>query len=260
MPSNQLLQAMAQLQGQHNIGSDIASMCMARAAAIQQLTYEELHGPNLPDQLRYQRGARWQLATPNAWKRRFDRKSRVSQAYMTACAGVPSIDELDAKITQANCAKWSKPHGPEYGRCVGIGFFSGTFVHNWRVLWWSLPKSTRREHILKLYSESFAGHREQGHDPNSWRMRTTFLGYPVCREAFLVLTGLSNTGGQGFTITIQRAWRRHVHHKQSQGSYISAGQAVVGVVCSLTCGVEPKGACCIFAIRQESELLPPVCA
>ena len=33
-PSNQLLQAMAQLQGQGNIGSDIASMCMARAAAI----------------------------------------------------------------------------------------------------------------------------------------------------------------------------------------------------------------------------------
>ena len=121
-PSNKLLQAMSQLQGHDNIGSDIASMCMARAAAIQQLTYEELHGPQLPDQLRYQRGARWQLSTPNAWKRRFDRKSKVSQAYMTACAGVPSIDELDAKITQANCAKWSKPHGREYGRCVGIGF------------------------------------------------------------------------------------------------------------------------------------------
>ena len=39
------------------------------------------------------------LSIPNAWKQCFERKSKVSQAYMNACAGVPTTNKLDANFT-----------------------------------------------------------------------------------------------------------------------------------------------------------------
>ena len=63
-------------------------------------------------------------------------------------------------------------------------------VYNWRVLWCSLPKVQRKEHVLQMFVKSLCAHRASGGSDESWQMRYTFLGQNVCRDAFLSLSGL----------------------------------------------------------------------
>ena len=66
-------------------------------------------------------------------------------------------------------------------------------VYNWRVFWWSLPWATRKEHMLRLYADSLHAHRASGMADDRWRVQYTFLGKNVCRDAFLILSGLGSS-------------------------------------------------------------------
>ena len=67
---------------------------------------------------------------------------------------------------------------------------SATVVHNWRVLWCSLPQVQRKEHILHVFVESLGAHRTLGMPDERWRTQVTCLGMNVCREALYTLTAL----------------------------------------------------------------------
>jgi hypothetical protein len=63
-------------------------------------------------------------------------------------------------------------------------------VLNWRVMWWSLPATTRRELLLRAGHASLEVHVAAGGIRSEWEVKYVFLGVPVCRRAFLLLTGL----------------------------------------------------------------------
>ena len=100
-----------------------------------------------------------------------------------------SVSSLTAKLEESECAKHKRAHVPGNPICCGTASFTGTVVYNWRVLWWSLPWVSRKEHVVKLFRDSWLAHRETGLPIGCWRMQFTFLGQNVCREAFMALTG-----------------------------------------------------------------------
>ena len=49
---------------------------------------------------------------------------------------------------------------------------------------------------MRLYHASLAAHRAAGLPDERWRVQFTFLGVNVCRDAFLVLTGVGSSVAQ----------------------------------------------------------------
>lgn len=193
-PSAELLSAMQVVAGRglHTERKDVGNACLARASAMQQLAYEEVHGSLLPEALKYQRAARYKLMNPSAWKRGIVSNQRlVTRSYLQACAGVPTLEQMASQLADSSCAAHGHPHGPGNPGCIGQQSFAPSVVVNWRVLWWSLPKTSRKEHLLKAFWASLANHRAMGGTDERWRMQFHFLGRPVCRQAFMFLTGVS---------------------------------------------------------------------
>ena len=95
---------------------------------------------------------------------------------------------MTAMLEESECARHQRAHVPGNPICCGTASFTSIIVYNWRVLWWSLPWVSRKEHILKLFRDSLLAHRETRIPDERWRMQ--FLGQNVCRDAFMALTGL----------------------------------------------------------------------
>ena len=112
----------------------------------------------------------------------------VTRKYLGACAKLPAMQTLAWQLeSQHPCSS-----APGHARfCVGIDHFSPAVVHNWRVLWYSLPSVSRRERLLKACRDNLEQHRQQGGFDEQWRMQFKFLGCSVCQVAFLALTGIS---------------------------------------------------------------------
>lgn len=183
------MQSVARLGTQ---GKDVGNTCLARAGAMKQLAYEEVHGSKLPEALKCQRAVRYRLTNPSAWKRTLVADRRlVTKSYLQACAGVSTEEEIARSLADTECAKHGRAHQPSNPGCVGLACFTVPIILNWRVLWWSLPKTQRKEHLLRTFRESLASHRAMGGTDERWRMSYMFLGRPVCRSAFMVLTGIS---------------------------------------------------------------------
>ena len=179
----QCIQSMA--QDSHD--SDVSSRCLARRRALQALAYEEANWDSLPDIMRYQRGARRHLLNPKEWRCAVKARE-VTRKSVDACAKLPAMETLAWQLeSQQPCSR-----APGHWRCCsGIEYFSSAVVHNWRVLWYSLPSGTRRERLLKAFRDNLEQHRQQGGSVEQWRMEYRFLGIPVCQIAFLALTGIS---------------------------------------------------------------------
>ena len=191
-PSMALLQAMAKTQrvrGAAHAAADIVTTCERRAEAITELAYEEAHSEQMPEAFRYQRLARIRLQGCPDWKRVRGDKSRTHR-YMTVCSGIRSVEALSIAINDGDCSRHGRAHGPGNEHCQGMAGLTATMVYNWRVLWWSLPQIPRKEHLLHMFVNSLRAHRASGGADERWRMQYTFLGQNVCRDAFLLLTGL----------------------------------------------------------------------
>lgn len=191
-PSAELLSAMrvAAKCGLRADGTDVGNACLARASAIQQLAYEEVHGSLLPEALKYQRAAHYWLMNPGAWKRKMVANQRlVTRSYLQACAGVSTKEQVASLLADSSCATHGQEHRPGNPGCIGLQSFAPSVVENWRILWWSLPKTSRKDHLLKAYVASLANHKAVGGTTERWRMQFHFLGRPVCRNAFMLLTG-----------------------------------------------------------------------
>ena len=236
-PSIETVQAMQAVSGNIDTrGIDSGSLCLARQRAIQALAYEEVHGPALPEALRYHRGAKRRLVNPCEWQRSVNANGHfVTRSYLAACAGVLGVDALETMLSGARCSRHAQEHRPGNKICCGMQSFTATMVHNWRVLWNSLPRTNRRETLLKFVLETLRNHRGMDGRDEQWRVRYTFLGMPVCKDAFQTLTGTSS-----FTITEARQgalagkqsvipWREwglssHITNTNKAASYLSARQ------------------------------------
>ena len=187
-PSAALLQAMEctrQAREGAQYTPDIATICERRAGAIMEIAYEEAHFAQMPPSLRYQRLARIRLHGCPRWQRQHH-----AQDVLEACHGIQSVEALSRSLHEGNCARHNKTHGPGNPHCEGMAGLTATMVYNWRVLWWSLPKVQRKEHLLRMYVKSLRAHKASGTRDERWRMQYTFLGMNVCRDAFLALSGM----------------------------------------------------------------------
>ena len=191
-PSACILEAMGLLErvrGNAPATLDMSTRCVRRAEAIVELAYEDAHFKDMPESYRYRRLAQMRLCGCPQWARHRRGRNRTSQ-YLSTCTGIQSVAVLDRLLDEGNCAKHNKDHGAENPHCRGMAGLSANMVYNWRVLWWSLPKVQRKEHVLHLFVNSLRAHRASGAPDERWRTQYTFLGRSVCREAFTSLTGI----------------------------------------------------------------------
>lgn len=190
-PSAEVLEAMGDVQRHRAAGSavfsDMPSMCSQRAEAMTALAYEDGHA--LPEALRYQRLARIRLSNPTSWHRTAKDKS-VTTRFLAVSAGVSSSANLSSMLERSTCSRHERPHAPGNPQCCGLEVFTGTMVYNWRVLWWSMPWVTRKELLLSFCRQSLLAHRATKLPDDRWRIQWILLGENVCRDAFLILTGV----------------------------------------------------------------------
>jgi hypothetical protein len=85
---------------------------------------------------------------------------------VSACTSLPIIEEH----LQEPCQQGATSHA-----CLDAFRSSPGVVRNWRLLWLSLPRHVRRESLLDLFRRF----------PDDY----VFLGYKICRVAFMRLTG-----------------------------------------------------------------------
>ena len=192
-PSAALLQAMERTQRVREAAHatlDIATTCERRAEAITEMAYEETHFANIPEALRYQKLARMRLHGCPQWRDRARGSTNRTHRYLSVCTGIQSVEGLSISISEGDCARHSRNHGPGNPQCEGMTGLTPTMVYNWRVLWWSLPQVQRKEHLLHMFVNSLRAHRASGLPDERWRMHYMFLGRNVCRDAFLTLSGL----------------------------------------------------------------------
>ena len=187
-PSVETVQAV-QAMAQDTHDSDVSAKCLARRRALQALAYEEACGDSLPEIMRYQKGARRHLLNPKDWRCAVKARA-ITWKYMAACAKLPAMNVLTEELDSQQPCSNAQTHSHV---CAGIGYFSAAVVHNWRVLWYSLPAGVRRERLLKAFGDSLQQHRQQGGFVEQWRMEFRFLGHRVCQIAFLALTGISKS-------------------------------------------------------------------
>lgn len=190
-PSAEICSAAQAVETAGATARDVGNACLARAEALRQMIYEEEHGPQLPEAFKYQRAVRYRLNNPGAWKQTLVADTRyVTQSYLSARAAVPTLANMTSVLVGAKCSRHEQAHEPGNKNCVGTDSFAATVVINWRVLWWSLPKTSRKEHLLRTFRASLTDHLAAGGKADRWRMRYHFCGQPVCRDGFMVLTGV----------------------------------------------------------------------
>ncbi len=180
-PSDSLLRAMAMVQraGGHVTMVDTTTTCMRRAEAVTELLYEAAHQANLPESCRSWRLARRRLQGCPQWGRIAKGTSAV-WTYTSTAAGISTEAALERLLSEGSCARHQKDHGPGNPQCGGMVGLTANMVYNWRLLWWSLSWTQRKE--------SLRAHRAARLPDDRWRVQYTFLGTKVCRDAS---TGLS---------------------------------------------------------------------
>ena len=139
--------------------------------------------------MRYQRGARRHLISPREWQQGCKARDKTRQ-YMSTCSKLVGPVALASEMEGWACARGDMQ---AHGRfCVGATSFCPKVIHNWRVLWYSMPSINRRELLLKSSKANLEDHRAKGGSNETWRMQYTFLGKPVCRDALILLTGMTS--------------------------------------------------------------------
>ena len=150
-------------------------LCL-RHSVFQQLEYETEHADRLPECMRNHAVARYKLRT----NRLTSTNALKHHAWATLRA--PDVETLRDDLEKPCCGH----------ACLQVFHDQPTIVRNWRVLWLSMPPSTRRERLLKMYADDLRAYKESNQQ-TAWLMKYRFMGEAVCREAFLRLTGIGSS-------------------------------------------------------------------
>ena len=201
-PTENLEKAMAAVAGK----SDSAH-CMLRAQVIEDLALEAAAGDALTDVAKYHRGARYRLKLNRPLM--YDGASR--RALLDSQELFLRKDVFD-KLGN-NCSRGREPH-----KCLEPFLADPGVVRNWRVLWHSLPASHRREALLAMAAGEYARH-QAGAGARTFKMNYKVLGVDVCRDAFLLITGIGSS-----SLTEARSGAMKGHKSSLRGAELGTGQ------------------------------------
>ena len=121
---------------------DLPARYLVRRRAMEALAYEAAHAQTLPENLRYQKGARRHFANAQDWRRGVKAREGTRK-YMRACENVQSVGALEAHMEHFDCSR-AREREHNLG-CSRVRQINAAVIHNWRVLWHSLPSTNRRE-------------------------------------------------------------------------------------------------------------------
>ena len=122
------------------------------------------------------RWVRRHLVNPRDWQQGCQAREKTRK-YMSTCSRLVGAVALASEMEGWACARGDmQAHGRV---CVGATSFCPQVIHNWRVLWYSMPSINRRELLLKLFAASLQDHRAKGGSNDAWRMQFTIFGQPV---------------------------------------------------------------------------------
>ena len=176
-PTDDLETAMAALAGKSD-----SARCMLRAQVIEDLAFEAAAGDDLPDAVKYNRGARYrlQLNRPLMHDGASRRELLDSQEVFLRKEVISKLDN--------NCGLGKlEPH-----TCLDQFLADPGVVRNWRVMWHSLPASHRREALLAMAAHEHARYEQAG-SQGAFKMKYKVLGIAVCKNAFAVITGIGSS-------------------------------------------------------------------
>ena len=231
-PSDEIVQAIGGVASSEHTVADGPARCLSRRHAMEALAYEAVHFKELPEILRYHRGARRHLINPKEWQRSVCARENTRK-YILACSKVIGVDALASEMEQWECVRDSgRAHS---SICVGVRTVSPAVIHNWRVLWYSMPATTRKELVLRAYADNLQDHRARGGADETWRMRYSFMGLAVCKVAWLTLTGMSAhmivaaregalAGRRSFLSVSEMGIRASIKNTSKWTAYLSARQ------------------------------------
>ena len=226
--SEEILMAMEAVSHyQAPANSEPVCIIMARARACQALAYEETHAATMPEALKYQRAARLHLLSPRvAARQALSTRSAAARSYMELNATI-SLEAI-ANALGRGCSRHKVPHA-----CLEP--FTADAVRNWRALWWSLPRCQRKERLLASCREQHAIHIKAGGKNGDFQMTYYFLGIHVCRDAFMLLTGLGASslqdarqatidGKVSFASRAELGWGMAIVNTSKAKAYLGARQ------------------------------------
>ena len=172
-PSADLVLALRRYSGLAPDNETVGHQCLLRQSVIDQLAYERNYADSLPERLKYNAGSRWKLGTGIVAPRTAKRE------LMTSGDGhdTLSLEKIKDRIA-VPCA--TKKH-----TCLARFVEAPESVRVWRILWNSLPASTRREHLMVMYKKGLF-------DSNNDKLSFQIMGYHVCKPAWLKITGIGN--------------------------------------------------------------------
>lgn len=121
------------------------------------------------------------------------RKLAIPRAGGTRMAEFKKSHKLLNKLVESNiaesiggsCEKWKKQH-----QCLVAFRKLPAVVLRWRKVWYALPKADRLARLVEAFSKEMKQQAAASHGLGGDRMCFKFFGQPVCREAFVRLTGI----------------------------------------------------------------------
>lgn len=114
----------------------------------------------------------------------------VTTVLLSEPSWMSSEADAEQVIADGNSARYGRAHAPGCPQCDGAVGISARMLSNWLALWWSVPCTERKEHVMLCFSEFLQAHRAARLPDDRWRLQYTSLVREVCRDACLALTGL----------------------------------------------------------------------
>ena len=158
-----------------------AHRCLLREQVVADMVWESENADSMPVRLRCNAASRYRI-----------QRGRVYRAPGTLEADAlkthADLEQVNSQLMRP-CWKNGRPH-----TCLDVFKARPDIIRVWRVLWHCLPATIRREKLIDMMAPSFRQHMA---DRGEWNFDAyRFLGQPVCRVAFMRLTGI---GGSSLT-------------------------------------------------------------
>jgi len=170
-PSADLMEALTKLAStKDHCSVSLTRLATARQLVLEAMSEEAAGADRMCARSRFRRPELVFRAGVSVGPRKCDasRAALVSQDLEVAAFASSSVVE---KALSKDCSQGAAPH-----ECLTAFRECPAAVRNWRVLWVSMPKSSRYQLVLQMM--------------NKYPDEYVILGRKVCRQAFMIFTGL----------------------------------------------------------------------
>ena len=162
--------------------SQLGLRCLLRESVVGQLQYEQDHLNTLPKRMLGNLAARHRLRRSRVMiPEKRTNQQLMGRAEVIEHDHIPSASQL-AELLDEPCGKGHS--------CLDVFRKNPQSVRNWRVMWRSCSPSSRREKLIELMRKQLQDYRDNP-DMREWRLEYSVMGIPVCKAAFMRITGIS---------------------------------------------------------------------